>query len=101
MAEPPLDLHGVAAIGEQHGRAGVPERVEPSPGRIRFLRRGLEHAAAQVPHVQLTRHATSSTQARSIRRDDRTPRAQQYSSSATITDGSYAARPCPSARYAA
>ena len=35
-----------------------------------------------------------------IRRDERTPRDQQYRSSATSTDGSYAARPCPSARYA-
>jgi hypothetical protein len=41
----------------------------------------------------MTRQATSSTQARSIARDERTPRDQQYSNSAIIIDGSYAARP--------
>jgi hypothetical protein len=34
------------------------------------------------------RHAMSSTQARSIARDDRTARDQQYSNSAIIIDGS-------------
>jgi len=36
----------------------------------------------------MTRHATSSTHARSIAREDRVPRAQQYSNSASIIDGS-------------
>jgi hypothetical protein len=45
-----------------------------------------------------TRYATSSTHARSIPRDDRFPRAYAYINNATIIDGSYAGRPCPSAR---
>jgi hypothetical protein len=36
----------------------------------------------------MTRHATSSRQARSIRRADRTPRDQQNNNNATIIDGS-------------
>ena len=46
----------------------------------------------------ITRHATSSTRARCIRRDERTPRDQQYNNSTTIIDGSYFARPWPSSR---
>jgi hypothetical protein len=37
MAEPALDLLGVAALLEEHGRAGVPERVEVDPRHAGLL----------------------------------------------------------------
>jgi hypothetical protein len=37
VAEPVLDLDGVAAVSEQPRRARVPERVEPGPRRTHLL----------------------------------------------------------------
>jgi len=45
-------------------------------------------------------YVTSSRHARSIPLDDRFPRAYEYNNKPTIISGSYAARPCPFARYA-
>jgi len=47
----------------------------------------------------ITRNDTRSSHARSISREERTPRLYAYTSSATIIRGSYAARPHPSSRY--
>jgi hypothetical protein len=46
----------------------------------------------------ITRNATSCSQRRSIRRDERSPIAHAYSNNATIIAGSCAARPHPSRR---
>src|SRR3954452_2705201 len=50
------------------------------------------------PVAAITRNATSCSQWRSIRRDERSPIAYAYSNNATIIAGSCAARPHPSAR---
>ena len=55
VAEPPLDLHRVATLGEQHRRACVAEGVESDPLQARLLARRLEHAAADVALVQALR----------------------------------------------
>ena len=39
VAEPPLHLYRVAALGEQHRRAGVAEGVESDPRQARLLAR--------------------------------------------------------------
>jgi len=48
VASPALHLHGLAALGEQQGRAGVPERAEARPRRSRLLSRRLEHVPAEI-----------------------------------------------------
>ena len=54
VAEPPLHLHGVAALGEQPGRDRVAERVEPGPLDAGLRARRLQHPLGEVVRVEQT-----------------------------------------------
>jgi hypothetical protein len=60
--------------------------------------RGHQPAACEAHRPLCLIYATSSRHSRSIPREDLFPCAYAYSGSARIIAGSYAGRPCPSAR---
>jgi hypothetical protein len=81
-----------AGAQRQHLAEQVADRIlmaRPEPRDRRMIRAWL---------AVMTRNVTSSRQPRSIAREDRTPIAYAYNTSATIIAGSCAARPWPSWR---
>jgi site-specific DNA recombinase len=83
-AQPPRP--GLASPASAHSPSTSPNS-SPSACSWRTANRAMVAWSGRC-WAAITRHATSSRQARSIRRDDRTPRDQQYNNNATIIDGS-------------
>jgi hypothetical protein len=48
VAEPALDLNGIAAFREQDRGAGVTEGVEANPRKVRILPSGLEYSPEDI-----------------------------------------------------
>ena len=88
-------VHGDDADADKPGLWAQPQHLAEQLGQ-----RGLVALAKARDRrlAQITRVATSSTQRRSIRRDERSPTQYAYSNNATIICGSCAGRPPPSAR---